>query len=191
MANKMPSMLALLGLLAVAGYQNRDKISEALDGLKNRTPSPDGKPREGLDGILDGLGGLLGGAAGGGGLAGGLGDLMDTFKKSGQADVADSWVTPGVPTKGLTPNQVEQAIGALVARPVEGQRGQGCHPDEEREPRHPVPAGGRHGGGYITPVARATFPPRPAANGQSANGRPSSSRFLGVMSAGIVWVQTV
>ena len=114
MANKMPSMLALLGLLAVAGYQNRDKISEALEGLKNRQPSPDGKPREGLDGILDGLGGLLGGATAGagGGLAGGLGDLMDTFKQSGQADVADSWVTPGVPTKGLTPNQVEQAIGA-------------------------------------------------------------------------------
>jgi len=113
MANKMPSMLALLGLLAVAGYQNRDKISEALEGLRNRAPSPDGKPREGLDGILDGLGGLLGGAtAGGGGLAGGLGDLMDTFKQSGQADVADSWVTPGVPTRGLTPEQVEQAIGA-------------------------------------------------------------------------------
>ena len=112
MANKMPSMLALLGLLAVAGYQNRDKISEALNGLKNRAPSPDGKPREGLEGILDGLGGLLGGAAGGGGLAGGLGDLMDTFKQSGQADVADSWVNPSVPTKGLTPAQVEQAIGA-------------------------------------------------------------------------------
>lgn len=112
MANKMPSMLALLGLLAVAGYQNRDKISEALEGLKNREPSPDGKPREGLDGILDGLGGLLGGAAGGGGLAGGLGDLMDTFRQSGQADVADSWVTPGVPTKGLRPDEVERAIGA-------------------------------------------------------------------------------
>ena len=112
MANKMPSMLALLGLLAVAGYQNRDKISEALNGLKNRAPSPDGKPREGLDGILDGLGGLLGGATGSGGLAGGLGDLMDSFKQSGQADVADSWVNPSVPTKGLTPAQVEQAIGA-------------------------------------------------------------------------------
>lgn len=112
MANKMPSMLALLGLLAVAGYQNRDKISEALDGLKNRTPSPDGKPREGLDGILDGLGGLLGGAAGGGGLAGGLGDLMDSFKQAGQGKVADSWVTPGVPTEGLTSSQVEQAIGS-------------------------------------------------------------------------------
>lgn len=111
MANKMPSMMALLGLLAVAGYQNRDKISEALQGLKNRSPSPDGKPREGLDGILDGLGGLLGGATGGG-LAGGLGDLMDTFRRSGQAETADSWITPGVPTKGLRPDEVEQAIGA-------------------------------------------------------------------------------
>ena len=111
MANKMPSMLALLGLLAVAGYQNRDKISEALQGLKNRSGSPDGRPQDGLGGILDGLGGLLGGAAGSGGLAGGLGDLMDTFKKSGQAEVADSWITPGVETQGLTPDQVEQAIG--------------------------------------------------------------------------------
>jgi uncharacterized protein YidB (DUF937 family) len=112
MANKMPSMLALLGLLAVAGYQNRDKISDALQGMKDRSQSPDGKPQDGLGGILDGLGGLLGGAAGGGGLAGGLGDLMDSFKRSGQADVADSWITPGVPTKGLQPHEVERAIGA-------------------------------------------------------------------------------
>jgi uncharacterized protein YidB (DUF937 family) len=113
MANKMPSMLALLGLLAVAGYQNRDKISEALKGLKDRNTTPGGATtQDGLGGILDGLGGLLGGAANGGGLAGGLGDLMDTFKKSGQGDVADSWVNPSVPTKGLTPSQVEQAIGA-------------------------------------------------------------------------------
>lgn len=115
MANKMPSMLALLGLLAVAGYQNRDKISEALQGMKDRNQSPDGQPRDGLGGILDGLGDLLGGggaAAGGGGLAGGLGDLMDSFRNSGQAEVADSWVTPGVPTKGLRPDEVERAIGA-------------------------------------------------------------------------------
>jgi uncharacterized protein YidB (DUF937 family) len=111
MANKMPSMLALLGLLAFAGYQNRDKISEALKGLKDRNGEPDGTQQDGLGGILDGLGGLLGGAAGSGGLAGGLGDLMESFKKSGQADVADSWVTPGVPTKGLTASQVEQAVG--------------------------------------------------------------------------------
>jgi uncharacterized protein YidB (DUF937 family) len=54
---------------------------------------------------------LLGGAAGSGGLAGGLGDLLNTFKTSGQAETAESWVTPGVPTKGLSAAQVEQAIG--------------------------------------------------------------------------------
>ena len=111
MANKMPSMLALLGLLAVAGYQNRDKISEALKGLKDRSAAPTGGPQDGLGGILDGLGGLLGGAAGGGGLTGGLGDLMESFKKSGQSEVADSWVNPEVETEGLTPDQVERAIG--------------------------------------------------------------------------------
>ena len=111
MSRGFPSMTALLALLAIAGYQNRDKISDALQGLKNRSPSPYGNPREGLDGILDGLGGLLGGATGGG-LAGGLGDLMDTFRRSGQAETADSWITPGVPTKGLRPDEVEQAIGA-------------------------------------------------------------------------------
>ena len=30
MSRGMPSMVALLGLLAVAGYQNRDKIAEML-----------------------------------------------------------------------------------------------------------------------------------------------------------------
>jgi uncharacterized protein YidB (DUF937 family) len=111
MANKMPSLVALLGLLAVAGYQNRDKISEALKGVQDRQGA-DGRPQDGLGSILGGLGDLLGGSAAGGGLAGGLGDLMDSFRRSGQAEVADSWVTPGVPTQGLTPAQVEQAIGA-------------------------------------------------------------------------------
>ena len=110
MANKMPSMLALLGLLAVAGYQNRDKISEALKGLRN--PNPAGPPQGQGGGLLDGLGGLIGAAAGGGGLTGGLADLLDSFKQSGQQQVADSWVTAGVPTEGLTPAQVEQAVGS-------------------------------------------------------------------------------
>ena len=37
MASKMPSMTALLGLLAIAGYQNRDKIAEMLKGLGGGT----------------------------------------------------------------------------------------------------------------------------------------------------------
>ena len=57
----------------------------------------------GLAGMLDGLGGT--------GLSGGLGDLLNSFKSAGHGAVADSWVTPGVPTQGLSPTQVEQAIG--------------------------------------------------------------------------------
>lgn len=112
-------MMALLGLLAVAGYQNRDKISEALKGLQSGAGGA-GK-NEGLGGVLGGLGDLLGGRAGagasggataGGGLGGGLNELLNTFRGAGQAETADSWITPGVPTKGLTPQQVEQAIGS-------------------------------------------------------------------------------
>lgn len=32
MSRGMPSMTALLGLLAIAGYQNRDKLAELLRG---------------------------------------------------------------------------------------------------------------------------------------------------------------
>jgi uncharacterized protein YidB (DUF937 family) len=121
--NAMPSMVALLGLLAVAGYQNRDKIAEALKGFQNRSSTgADGAPaQDGLSSILGSLGDLFGGGANGteasrpgngNVLTGGLGDLMDSFRNSGQAETADSWVTVGVPTKGLSPDQVEQAVGA-------------------------------------------------------------------------------
>ncbi len=39
MSRGMPSMIALLGLLAVAGYQNRDKIAEVLGGRKQEPGS--------------------------------------------------------------------------------------------------------------------------------------------------------
>ena len=32
MSRGLPSMTALLGLLAIAGYQNRDKLAEMLNG---------------------------------------------------------------------------------------------------------------------------------------------------------------
>ena len=101
-------MLALLGLLAVAGYQNRDKIANALGNLQNRTgANPPGGPNVGTGG----LGSILSGF-GAGGVVGGLGDLLDSFKSAGHADVANSWVDPTVPTQGLRPEQVEQAVGS-------------------------------------------------------------------------------
>ena len=49
-------MVALLGLLAVAGYQNRDKIAEALAGRKQAPGGPGQDDRQGS--VLDKLGGL-------------------------------------------------------------------------------------------------------------------------------------
>lgn len=112
-----PSMTALLGLLAVAGYQNRDKLGEllgSLGGESNPTTTSAGSSRPaGLDSLL----GRLGGAAGGGGLAsilgGGLQELSERFRQNGQGDAVDSWVGSG-PNRALPANDLESAIGQDV-----------------------------------------------------------------------------
>ncbi|MEO9336562.1 YidB family protein [Mesorhizobium sp. SB112] len=106
--NTMPSLAALLGLLAVAGYQNRDKLGQLLQGAK--TDAQGGGENQGGGGILGGLGGLFGGAEGGS-LSKGLGELVDTFKTGGHTEAADSWVSPDAPSKEISPDQVESAIG--------------------------------------------------------------------------------
>jgi len=100
MSRGMPSMTALLGLLAVAGYQNRDKIKEMLGGL---TQSPSGVPRSGSQGSQGGplgnLGGLLGGASVGSVLSGGLRDLIERFPSHPLADDA-AWQLTLLPPAG-------------------------------------------------------------------------------------------
>ena len=120
-----PSMTALLGLLAVAGYQNRDKIAEMLRGS---APNPSGAPgstapgQGGLGGVLSQLGNSLGGAGAGGFLSGGLGELMKRFQQNGHGDVADSWVGTG-PNKQLAAPDLEQAIGPDVLATLSQQTG--------------------------------------------------------------------
>jgi len=111
----MPSMVALLGLLAVAGYQNRDKIAEMLGGRKQEPGSAPGQQSQqgAQGGVLGGLGGLLGGASAGSVLSGGLRDLVERFKQSGHAQAADSWVKTG-PNQPIGSDQLEQAIGPDV-----------------------------------------------------------------------------
>ena len=58
MSRGFPSMTALLGLLAIAGYQNRDKIAEMLRGSGQNKPGAEGQG--GIGGVLAQLG--LGGA---------------------------------------------------------------------------------------------------------------------------------
>lgn len=120
MSRGFPSMTALLGLLAVAGYQNRDKIAEMLRGAGSRAPgTPD---QAGQQGGLGGLLGGLGGAGLGGFIGGGLGELMESFKQQGQGDVAESWVGTG-PNKPIAPEQLEQAIGPDVLATLTQQTG--------------------------------------------------------------------
>jgi len=113
-------MTALLGLLAIAGYQNRDKIAEVLRGLGTSSPGTPGQ--SGLGGWLDQLKTSLGGTNPGGFLSNGLSELVDRFKQSGHGDTADSWVKSG-PNKPCTPSQLEQAIGPETMETLVKQTG--------------------------------------------------------------------
>jgi uncharacterized protein YidB (DUF937 family) len=117
-----PSMTALLALLAIAGYQNRDKIAEMLGGLGKKDPGAKGQvgQNEPEAQAQDGLGGLLsqldaGGASAAGMLSGGLGELLESFNKSGQGEIAKSWVSTG-PNKQCTADELKRAItGYFIA----------------------------------------------------------------------------
>ena len=129
-------MTALLGLLTVAGYQNRDKIAEMLGGLGQSTPAGTGQSgttgtgqsgttgtgQSGISGLLGQLGRSLGSASAGGILTGGLGELLDRFTQSGQGETAESWIKTG-PNKPVTPPQLEQAIGPEVLDTLSKQTG--------------------------------------------------------------------
>jgi uncharacterized protein YidB (DUF937 family) len=124
MSRGIPSMTALLGMLAIAGYQNRDKLAEMLGGHGSNTPTPGGgsAPQAGLGGLLGNLGGMLGGAGAGGLLSGGLGQLLDTFKENGHGETAQSWIDRG-PNKEISPGQLKEAIGPDVLARLEQQTG--------------------------------------------------------------------
>ena len=109
MAKGMPSMVALLGLLAVAGYQNRDKLGGLLNGLGNQPADP-ANPNRASGGLGDILGGL-GGASAGGVLSGGLGDLVDRFRQTGRGDKADSWINTGATNAPVNSSELEETLG--------------------------------------------------------------------------------
>jgi len=108
MGRGTPSMTALLALLAVAGYQHRDKLAELFAGAGRRDGPPDEAGR---------AGGQASAQAGGGGmpsigsvLSEGIRDIVDHFRQSGQGETADSWVTHG-PNRPVAADQLETAIG--------------------------------------------------------------------------------
>jgi uncharacterized protein YidB (DUF937 family) len=115
----MPSLTALLGLLAVAGYQNRDKLAELLRGAGAGSSNSTGtqQPLSGLLGNLAGVGAGVGGL-----LNGGIGELLEKFNQTGHGQVAQSWIDSG-PNKDISPPQLKQAIGSDVLEKLEQQTG--------------------------------------------------------------------
>jgi uncharacterized protein YidB (DUF937 family) len=119
MSDGYPSMTALLGLLALAGYQNRDKLAELLGGAGQAAPRPaggagsPGSAGGGLGGLLGGLLGDQRNAAPGGFLHSGLGEMLERFQRAGHGAAAQSWVDRG-PNQELAPQHLEQAIGPDV-----------------------------------------------------------------------------
>ncbi len=101
----MPSWGALLGLVAVAGYQNRDKIGEFVKGLSGGTSA----------------------AQVPGGVEGGLGGLVTQMNQGGLGDIAKSWIGTGAnsPVSGdqiskmLPPNIVEMLTKQTGLTPEE------------------------------------------------------------------------
>ena len=123
MSRGMPSMTALLGMLALAGYQNRDKLMEMFNqATSGPSKTGSGEGAQAQSNLSNVFGGLLGAGGVGGLLGGGLNDLLEQFTKNGQGDAAESWVGPG-PNKDISAPQVKQAIGPDVLAALVQQTG--------------------------------------------------------------------
>jgi uncharacterized protein YidB (DUF937 family) len=120
MSRGFPSMTALLGLLAIAGYQNRDKLAEMLSGKQGVPGTAQGQ--NGLGGLLGQLTGGMGAGGVGGFLNAGLGELIERFKQNGHGQTVNSWVGTEA-NRQIAPSQVEQAIGPDVMDALSKQTG--------------------------------------------------------------------
>lgn len=113
MSKGMPSLMALLGLVAVAGYQNRDKLRDMIGEAKGSAPTDaEAVPlgQKGSGGFLDEVGRMFGPGNSGRDLSEGLGELVNRFRTSGLGDSADSWVSKEANAE-LQPSEIEKAIG--------------------------------------------------------------------------------
>jgi uncharacterized protein YidB (DUF937 family) len=104
--SKLPNLTALLGLVAIAGYQNRDKIASFVQGLT-------------------GHGAALPGAAGDvtpSAVTGGLTELVTKLTQGGLGAAATSWVGTGA-NHSVTTTQLEQALGPDIINSIAAKTG--------------------------------------------------------------------
>ena len=120
---KTPSLTALLGLLAVAGYQNRDKIGDLIGKAKDAL-SQQGQSASGSDGqpALNDFSQMFDDNKAGDTLSSGLGDVVDEFKQAGHADTADSWVGQSA-NQQLNPGTLQSALGDETLNDIAAKTG--------------------------------------------------------------------
>lgn len=112
MSRSTPSVLALLGLVAVAGYQNRNRISQMLSDAQRGGSGP-GASAPGIaqgGGFLSEVSQLFQGGTGGTTVSGALGDLIERFKSAGRGAAAESWVSHQ-PNAAVGIADLEAALG--------------------------------------------------------------------------------
>lgn len=104
MSNRMPSLAALLGLVAIAGYQNRDKIGDFVKSLTGKEPA------DAAGDAVERAKAMLGDGPVATRITGGLGELVDRFRSSGHGAAAESWVSAG-PNEPISESKLETALG--------------------------------------------------------------------------------
>lgn len=118
-----PSLVALLGLAAMAGYQNRVRKKERLGGGRQAQGGRSvGSDDDLSGGPYPGFQDLFGPGQAGAMTSGGLGDLLRLLETSGQGPAAQSWVSTE-PNRPLPPGDLEQAIGDDLLLEVEQRTG--------------------------------------------------------------------
>ena len=101
MSGKTPSILALLGLAAVAGYQNRDALAGFAKRLENRAAEGAGTDGGITETLHSGLNGLVG-------------RLRETTGLD-LSGAVESWVGPGA-NRPISPEQAREALGPDLIR---------------------------------------------------------------------------
>lgn len=105
--SKLPNLTALLGLVAIAGYQNRDKISSFVQGLAGHSSAPAAGTAASISPTA---------------VTGGLTELVTQLTKNGLGSAATSWVGTGA-NQPVTTTQLEQALGPDILNAIATKTG--------------------------------------------------------------------
>jgi len=126
MSKGSPSMIALLGLLAIAGYQNRDKLSRLVQNASTPRDDMGGNPASGAaeppEDMLNTLRQKVGET--GGNVLAGLSELLARFSNPVQSAKASTWVNQG-PNGDLAAGDLEEVLDEATMTDLMQQTGLG------------------------------------------------------------------